>query len=116
MVHSSKLAVIADGEHRISVSFTHGETIHFESLEFSADHFGNLSLSDEEKASGTVFVGMAYSGSPSLHTILKDSSDEGNTASSGRGSSGFPISRECDMVTPTVPSQPRDRWRALQCL
>jgi hypothetical protein len=45
---------------------------------------------------------MVHYGSPSLHAILEESVDEGDTTSSGGGSSGFPISRGCNMVTPTV--------------
>jgi hypothetical protein len=53
--------------------------------------------------SGVVFVGMAHSGSPSLHTILEESTDNGDTASSRGGSFGLPISRGCNVVTLTVP-------------
>jgi hypothetical protein len=83
MVHSPKLAVITDGEHLTSVSFTHGESICFGSLEFIADYFGNLSLSDEGKVSCVVIMGMAYNGSQLLHTFLEDSTNEGDTSSSG---------------------------------
>jgi hypothetical protein len=83
MVHSSKLVVITDGEHLTSVSFTHGETICFGSLEFSAECFGNLSLSDEGKVSCVVIMWMVHSRLQSLHTILEDSVDEGDTSSSG---------------------------------
>jgi hypothetical protein len=87
------LIIIADGESLTDVGATHSETIHFGSLEFIADHFGNLSLSDEGKVSGGVFVGMTHSGLLSLHTILKESASEGDTTSSGVGSSSFPISK-----------------------
>jgi hypothetical protein len=103
MVHSPKLIVITDGEHLTGVSFTHGETIHFGRLEFFADCFGNPSLSDEGKVSGVVFMGMAYNESSLLHTNLKDSANEGDTTSSRGGGSSFPISQECNVVTPTVP-------------
>jgi hypothetical protein len=102
VVHSLKLVIITDSEDLTDISFTHGETIHFGSLEFIANHFSNLSLFDEGKASGAMFVGMAHNGSPSLHTILEDSADEGDTTSSGGGSTGFPISLECNVVTPTI--------------
>jgi hypothetical protein len=85
MVHSPKPAILADGEHLTEVNFTHGETIRFGSLEFIADRFDNLSLSDKGKDSDTVFVGMAHNGSPSLHTVLDDSANEGDIASSGGG-------------------------------
>jgi hypothetical protein len=46
---------------------------------------------------------MVHNGSPSLHTNLEDSDNEGNTASGGRGSSGTPTPRGCIVVTPAVP-------------
>jgi hypothetical protein len=94
MVHSPKLTVIADGKHQIGGSFTVGETISFGRLEFIIDRFSSLSHSDEGNASGAVFVGMTHNGSPSLHTILEDSVDKGDTTSSEGRSSDFPISRE----------------------
>jgi hypothetical protein len=102
MVHSPKLDVINNDKHLIGISFTNGETIRFGSLDFIVNHFSCLSLFDEGNVSGTVFVRIAHSGSPSLHTILEDSIDEGDTTSSGGGSSCFPISRECNMVTLAV--------------
>jgi hypothetical protein len=103
MVHTSTLVVTADGKHRTSGGFILGETIRFGSMEFITERFGSLSLSDEWNDSGTVFVGMAHSGSPLMHTILEDSADEGDTSSNGGGSSGFPISQGCNMLTLTVP-------------
>jgi hypothetical protein len=102
MVHSPKLDVINNDKHLTGISFTNGETICFGSLDFIVDHFGRLSLFDEGNVSGAIFVRIAHSGSPSLHTILEDSIDEGDTTSSGGGSSCFPISRECNMVTLAV--------------
>jgi hypothetical protein len=89
MVYSPKLVVVTDGKHQTGISFTHGNTIHFESLGFITDRFSNLSLSEEGNDSSAVFVEMAHNGSLSLHTIIKDSIDEGNTTSSGGGCSGF---------------------------
>jgi hypothetical protein len=103
IVHSPKLTVITDGKHQTGGSFTHDETIHFGSLEFIANCFSTLSLSDEGNGSGAVFGGIAHSGSPSLLPILEDSTDEGDTASSGGISSSFPVSRECNLVTPFAP-------------
>jgi hypothetical protein len=51
--------------------------------------------------SGAVFVGTVHSGSPSLHTTHKDSSDEGDPTSGKGGSSGSPGPRGCNVVTPT---------------
>jgi hypothetical protein len=92
MVHSPKIASTTDSEHQTSVGFTIGKTIRFGSLEFITDRFGNLGLFAEGNDSGAVFVGMAHSGSLSLDTILEESIDEGDTTSSGGGSSGFFIS------------------------
>jgi hypothetical protein len=92
MVHSSTLVVTANGKHQTDGGFTFSETIHFGSLEFIANHFGSLSISNEGNDSGIVFMGMAHSGSSSLHTILEESTNESDTASSGGGSSDFPIS------------------------
>jgi hypothetical protein len=103
MVHSLRLTIVTDDNHQVGIGFTLGETRHFGSLEFIADHFSNLSLSPEWNDSGAAFVGMAHSGSPSLHTIFKESADEDDTTSSGGGNSGFPISRGCNMLTLTIP-------------
>jgi hypothetical protein len=103
IVHSPKLVITADDKHVIGVSFTLGETIHFWSLEFIIDRFSSLGHSAEGHDSGAVFVGVSHSRSPLLHTILEDSTGEGDTTSSGEGSFGLPISRECSVVTPNVP-------------
>jgi hypothetical protein len=103
MVHSPKLIVIADDKHQIGVSFALGETVNFRSLEFIVDHFSSLRLSDKGNVSGSMFMGMAHNGSSSLHTILEDSVNKGDTTSSGGSSSGFPISRECNVLTLSVP-------------
>jgi hypothetical protein len=92
MVRSPKLAFVVDSEHQTDIGFALGETIHFGSLEFTADHFGRLSLSPEGNDSHIVFVGMVRNGLPSLHTIIEESVDEGDTTSSGGGSFSFPIS------------------------
>jgi hypothetical protein len=60
------------------------------SLEFIADCVNSLSLSAKGNDSGVVFVGIAHSGSPSLHTILEDSTDEFNTASTRGGGFRLP--------------------------
>jgi hypothetical protein len=46
---------------------------------------------------------MVHSGSLSLHTILEESSDEGDTTLGGGESSSYPGPRGCNVVTPTVP-------------
>jgi hypothetical protein len=82
MVHSSMLVGTTEGEHLTYGGISLGETIHFGNLEFSAHYFGSLSISPNGKDSGTIFVGTARNGSPSLHTILEDSADEFYIASS----------------------------------
>jgi hypothetical protein len=79
MVQSPKLTFIANDNNLTDVGFTLGETICFGSLEFTLNHFDNLSLSPDGIDSGTIFVGTVHSGSPSLHTILEESFDEGTT-------------------------------------
>jgi hypothetical protein len=103
MVHSSTLDVITDGEHLTCGDFSPGETIFFGSLEFIIDYFGTLSLSLKGSDSGTVFVGTAHCGSPSLCTILKDSTNELYTAPSGEGSSGLPVPQRRSMGTSPAP-------------
>jgi hypothetical protein len=90
LVHSPKPTLVANGSNLAGVGFTVGETICFGSLEFITVRIGNLSLSPEENDSGAVFIGMVHSRSPSLHTIIMESFDEGDTASGGWGSSSFP--------------------------
>jgi hypothetical protein len=46
---------------------------------------------------------MVHSGSSSLHTILEDYDDEGDTTLGGRGSSDTPAPRGCNVVTLVVP-------------
>jgi hypothetical protein len=92
MDHSSTVAITTDGKHLTCGGFSLGETVHFGRPEFIADCFDSLSLSPKGRNSGTVFVGMTHSGSPSLCNILEDSTDEFYMASSGEGSSSLPVS------------------------
>jgi hypothetical protein len=62
MVHSSMLVITADEECLTCCGFSLGETIHFESLEFITNYFGNLSLSLRGDSSA-IFGGMTHSGS-----------------------------------------------------
>jgi hypothetical protein len=81
MVTSPKLPFVTNGDNLTGIGLTLGETSHFDSLEFTANHLGRLSVSPYEGDSSAIFVGMVHSGSSSLHTILQDFSDEGDTAS-----------------------------------
>jgi hypothetical protein len=97
MAHSSPLAATTDGECLTCGGISLSETIRFRSLEFITNYFSNLSLSPKGSDSGVVFVGMAHIWSPSLHTVLEDSTNEFYTASNGEGSSSFPISQRHSM-------------------
>jgi hypothetical protein len=90
MVHSPKLTRIANGNNLIGVGFALGETIYFGNLEFTANHFGNLSPSPEANDLGNIFIGMVHNALLSLHTILEESSNEGNTTSGGGGELWIP--------------------------
>jgi hypothetical protein len=103
IVYSPKVSFVANGSNPIGVGLALGETICFGSLEFTTDHLGGLSLSPQEGDPGALFMGMVHSGSPSLHTAIKDSFDEGGTTSGEGGSSGSPNPRGCNMVTPECP-------------
>jgi hypothetical protein len=103
MVHSPKPIIVANDNNLTGMGFTLGETIYYGRLEFNADHFVDLTLSPEGNDSGTIFMGMVPSASPSQHTILEESIDEDDTTSNGMGSSGLPISQGCNAVTPTAP-------------
>jgi hypothetical protein len=48
-------------------------------------------------------MGVVHSGSPSLHTAIKDSSDESGAALGEGPSSGSPSPQGCNMVTLSVP-------------
>jgi hypothetical protein len=103
MVHSSMLTINASGELLTRGDFFLGESVPFGSLEFIADYFGHLSFSPKGSDSGTVFIRMTRGGSPSLRTILEDSTDEFYMASSGEGSSGLPLPWRHSMGTPPSP-------------
>jgi hypothetical protein len=103
MVHSSMLIITTDGEHLTCNGFSLGETIRFGGLDFITDCFSSLSLSPKGNNSCVIFIRMARSGSPSLRSILEDSTNEFYTASSREGSSGFPISQRHSLGTPPAP-------------
>jgi hypothetical protein len=73
MVHSSTLTVTIDGEDLTYGGFSLGKTIRFGSLEFIVDFFDSQGLSPKGSNLSAIFMGVTHRGSPSLHTILKDS-------------------------------------------
>jgi hypothetical protein len=76
MVYSPKLTFVANNNNSIGVGLTLGKTI------------SNLSLYLEGNHSGVVFVGMVHSGLSFVHTMNKESSNEGDTALGGGGHGG----------------------------
>jgi hypothetical protein len=103
MDHLPKLTIGTDSSNLFDIGLAWGETIRSEKPEFIADHFNYLSLSPKGDDSGIVFMGMAHSGSPSLYTIIEESTGKDDSASSQGGSSSFPISQGCNVVTPIIP-------------
>jgi hypothetical protein len=103
MIHSPKLTFVANMNNRTCVGFAPSKAKCLGSLQFTTDCFGNPSLSPKGNDSGVIFMGMVHNRSPSLHTILEESSDEGHTTLGRGGISGFPDPRGCNMVTLTIP-------------
>jgi hypothetical protein len=103
MVHSSALTVTTDNEHMPCDGFSLGETVHFGSLEFITDCFSGLSLSPKGSDPDAIFMGTTHSGSPSLQDMIKESTDEFYTTSSGEGSSGLPTSRRHSALASPAP-------------
>jgi hypothetical protein len=99
MVHSSALTVATDSERLMCGGLSLGETVHFGNLEFIAECFGSLCLSRKGSDLGAFFMVTTRSWSPSLQTMIEDSTDEFYMASSGEGSSSL------------LPSQPHCGWR-----
>jgi hypothetical protein len=97
------LTVATDGERLACGGFSLGEIIHFGSLEFITYYFNSLCLSPKGSESCTIFVGTTHSGSPSLHAMIEDSTDEFHTASSREASSGLPASRRHGTGAPPAP-------------
>jgi hypothetical protein len=101
-VSLNETTVITDGNDLTNAESTWSETTLF-GKEFIANRFDNLSISPEGNDSSALIVGMVHSRSPSLHTIFEESVGEDDLALSEGGSSGFPISRGCNAVNPTIP-------------
>jgi hypothetical protein len=102
MIHSSKLTFVANMNNLTCVGFAPSKAKCLGSLEFTTDCFGNPSLSPKGNDSGVIFMGMVHNRSPSRHTILEESYDEGHTTSGRGGISGFPNPQGCNMVTQTI--------------
>jgi hypothetical protein len=100
MVHLSMLAVTTDGKRLMCGGFSLKKTIRFGILEFIVDCFGSLSLSPKGSNSGAIFMGTTHHGSPSLHAMIEESSDEFYMASSGEESSSLPASWRQSMGAP----------------
>jgi hypothetical protein len=94
---------VANGNNLTGIGLAPGKTIFFGSLEFTADCFGNLSLSPEGDDLGVVFVVVVHSRPLSLHTVLEESYDEGNATMAGGVSCSFLSPRGCNVVTQAVP-------------
>jgi hypothetical protein len=91
MVYSSMLAVSTDGECLTCSDFSLGETVHFGSLEFIVDCFGDLSLSPSRNESSAAFMGSPHNGPPTLlQAMIEHSTVEFFTASSEEGGSSLP--------------------------
>jgi hypothetical protein len=90
MVYSPKHTFVVNDNNLAGIGLAPGETICFGSLEFTTDRFGRLSLSQEGNDSGTLFVGMVHNGSPSLHTVLEESSNESDATSGKWGAPDSP--------------------------
>jgi hypothetical protein len=103
MVHIPQPAIGSDDDNQFGNELSWADTVHFGNLEFVIDRFDNLSFSTEGNDLCTIFMGMAHNESPSLHAILEESTNEDDSTSSDGESSGFPISRGCNVVTPPVP-------------
>jgi hypothetical protein len=92
MVHSSALAISADGECLTCSGFSLSKTVRFGSLEFIADCFGGLSLSPRRNDSGAAFMGSTHTRPPSLlRAMIEDSTKEFYMTSSGEGASTSPL-------------------------
>jgi hypothetical protein len=91
MVLSLMLIVIVDGECLSCNVFSLGETIHFRSLEFTADRFGGLSLSPMGDGSSAAVMGSTHGETPSpLWAMTEDSIEEFDTASDKEGRINLP--------------------------
>jgi hypothetical protein len=92
--------------HLFGIKVTQDDAIPLEDLMFITNSSDNLCLTTEGEGggdSGAVVRGMARSGSPSLHAILKESPSEDDSTSSKGESSGFPLWRVCNAMISVDP-------------
>jgi hypothetical protein len=95
MVPSSALAIAADGEHLSCDVFSLGETIHFGSLKFIADHLGGLSLSPMWDGLGATIMVSTHSETPSpLRSMIGYSVEECHMTSDEEGRIDLPSPRK----------------------
>jgi hypothetical protein len=92
MVPPSVITIAANDECLMCSGFSLGETVHFGSFKFIADHFNGLRLSPRRGDSGAAFMGLTHSGTPSLcQAMIEDSAKEFHMASGGEGASPTPV-------------------------
>jgi hypothetical protein len=91
MVPSSALVITTDAERLSCGGFSLGETIHFGSLEFIADHFGGLCLSPMGDGSEIDSMGSARGRPPSpRQAMIWDPTEGSSTASDREGRINLP--------------------------
>jgi hypothetical protein len=110
MVHSSALAISAEGEHLTCSGFSLDETVCLGSFEFIADYYGTLSLSPRRNDPSASFIVSIRNAPLSLClAMIEDSNEEFHAASSGEAGSNLPSHRRHDTRAPPTPImiQPR---------
>jgi hypothetical protein len=87
--------ITVDGECLSCGGFSHGETIHFGSLESNTDCFDGLSLSPMGDGSDAIIIGSAHGGllSP-LRAMTGDFAEDFDTALNGEGRIDLPSPRK----------------------
>jgi hypothetical protein len=91
MVPSSALTVATDGERLSCDVFSLDKTIHFESVEFITNRFGDLCLSPMGDGLGAAVMGSTCGGRPCpLRVMIEDSVEEFHMTSDGEGRINLP--------------------------
>jgi hypothetical protein len=105
MVPSSSITITAHDESLACSGFSLGELDRLGNFEFIADYFGGLSLSPRRGNKGTIFMGLTRSGASTLQrAMIKDSTEEFLTTSSGEGSFSHPSPRQDSTGAPFAPT------------